>query len=70
MKTSEKVQALLDSPISAYRIAKDTSISVSTVLGLRSGDRQLLNITLGTAEKLATYWEKNCNNLGGEIHEK
>lgn len=69
MKTSEKVQALLYSPVSAYRIAKDTGISVSAILGLRSGDRQLLNITLGTAEKLATYWEKNCNNLGGEKHE-
>lgn len=70
MKTSEKVQALLYSHVSAYRIVKDTGISVSTILGLRSGDRQLLSITLGTAEKLANYWEKNCNNLGGEIHEK
>lgn len=58
MKTSEKVQALLYSHVSAYRIAKDTGISVSTILGLRSGDRQLLSITLGTAEKLANYWEK------------
>lgn len=71
MKTSEKVQALLESHVSAYQIAKVTGISVSTILGLRSGDRQLLNITLGTAEKLAAYWEKKIrNNFGGENHEK
>lgn len=43
MKLSEKVQALLDSDITAYRISKTTGVAVSAIGATRRGEREVEN---------------------------
>lgn len=54
-------QALLDSPITQYQIAKDTSVSQPNISKLKSGERTLSNASLATVEALAEYWD---NTMG------
>lgn len=57
MNIKELVKQLLDSNISAYRIAKDTGVSQSVITRLRNGQREVDQITVGTAQKLIDYWK-------------
>lgn len=49
--------SLLESEISAYRIAKDTGVNPATIQTLRNGDIKLDNITFKNAERLYDYAE-------------
>lgn len=55
-----KVEAvLMDKTVSAYRLAKDTGISQSTITRLRNKERLFKNITVDTLLKVQTWIEKN-----------
>ncbi|MCY9807009.1 hypothetical protein OXT66_05520 [Lentilactobacillus senioris] len=58
MNIEEIIKQLLDSDISAYRIAKDTGVSQSIITRLRNGDRTIDQLTVGTAQKLIDYSKK------------
>ncbi|MFB9768751.1 XRE family transcriptional regulator [Lactiplantibacillus modestisalitolerans] len=58
-KTSEKVQDLLDSTLTAYSIGKKSGVSQPLITRLRTGSRKVGGIKLETAEKLVEYWEKH-----------
>ena len=55
-----KVEAvLMDTTFSAYRLAKDTGISQSTITRLRNKERLFKNITVETLLKVQTWIDKN-----------
>lgn len=54
----ELIQRLLESDVSAYRIGKDADVASSIILNLRNGKREIDNITLLTAEKMAAYQQQ------------
>lgn len=55
-----KVEAvLMDKTVSAYRLAKDTGISQSTITRLRNKERLFKNITVDTLLKMQTWIDKN-----------
>lgn len=55
-----KVEAvLMDKTVSAYRLAKDTGISQSTIIRLRNKERLFKNITVETLLKVQTWIDKN-----------
>lgn len=55
-----KVEAvLMDKTVSAYRLAKDTGISQSTITRLRNKERLFKNITVETLIKMQTWIDKN-----------
>jgi len=68
MSMIEMANALIDGDISSYRIAKDTGISVSSIVELRSGNRKMGNLRMGTVETLAGYYHSlNVNAKEIEI---
>lgn len=55
-----KVEAVLtDKTVSAYRLAKETGISQSTITRLRNKERLFKNITVETLLKVQTWIDKN-----------
>lgn len=58
VKMRTKIQELLDSGLSSYRISKDTGVPSATISGLRNKKTDLGNISLNNAEKLFDYAEK------------
>ena len=55
-----KVEAvLMDKTVSAYRLAKETGISQSTITRLRNKERLFKNITVDTLLKVQTWIDKN-----------
>lgn len=66
MKLSEKVQALLDSDITAYRISKATGVAVSAIGATQRGERKVENMQLKTAEKLGEFWDNELANMTPE----
>jgi DNA-binding Xre family transcriptional regulator len=55
-----KVEAvLMDKTVSAYRLAKDTGISQSTITRLRKKERLFKNITVETLIKVQEWIDKN-----------
>lgn len=55
-----KVEAvLMDKTVSAYRLAKETGISQSTITRLRNKERLFKNITVETLIKVQTWIDKN-----------
>lgn len=55
-----KVEAVLtDKTVSAYRLAKETGISQSTITRLRNKGRLFKNITVETLIKVQTWIDKN-----------
>lgn len=50
---------LMDKTVSAYRLAKDTGISQSTITRLRNKERLFKNITVETLLKVQTWIDKN-----------
>lgn len=55
VKMRTKIQELLDSGLSSYRISKDTGVPSATISGLRNKKTDLGNISLNNAEKLFDY---------------
>ncbi|WP_025727963.1 hypothetical protein [Atopobacter phocae] len=51
----EKLQELIDSEVSSYRIQIDTGLSTSIITGLRRGERKIDNLSFKTAERLYDY---------------
>lgn len=49
----------MDKTVSAYRLAKDTGISQSTITRLRNKERLFKNITVETLIKVQTWIYKN-----------
>lgn len=58
MKLSDKVQAVLDSDISGYRLYKEYGINDAKVSRLRSGKNPIGGITLDMAEKFEEVYAK------------
>lgn len=55
-----KVEAVLtDKTVSAYRLAKETGISQSTITRLRNKERLFKNITVETLIKMQEWIDKN-----------
>ena len=54
----ESIENLIKSDITAYRISKDTGISLSVVQKILNGTSNLNNVSLKNAEILSAYWEK------------
>lgn len=55
-----KVEAvLMDKTVTAYRLAKETGISQSTITRLRNKERLFKNITVDTLIKMQSWIEKN-----------
>lgn len=57
MNIEKQIQELLNSDISAYRIAKDTGVAQPVITRLRNGDRKIGKINVETAQKLIDYWK-------------
>lgn len=57
MDLREKIKAILDSDISAYRIAKETGVPQPNISNLRNGKREIGNLTVDVAEKLGKYYD-------------
>lgn len=49
----------MDKTVSAYRLAKETGISQSTITRLRNKERLFKNITVETLIKVQTWIDKN-----------
>jgi ORF57 len=49
----------MDKTVSAYRLAKDTGISQSTITRLRKKERLFKNITVETLIKVQEWIDKN-----------
>ena len=56
---TEVEAVLMDKTVSAYRLAKDTGISQSTITRLRNKERLFKNITVETLLKVQTWIDKN-----------
>ena len=55
----ELIKKLLDNKeISAYRIGKEADVATAIILNLRNGKRDIDNISLATAEKMAAYQQQ------------
>ncbi|MDN8760359.1 hypothetical protein Q0M59_18480, partial [Staphylococcus aureus] len=60
----KQIEELLKSEVTGYRIAKKTGIGESVISNLRSGKRNLDNISLKNAELLAQFkndWDLYTN---------
>lgn len=57
-KLIKKIEELLNSKISSYKIAKDSGVSYSLISDYRNGKRKIENITLQVANKLIKYTEE------------
>ena len=53
-----EIEKLINSEITAYKISKETGVSVGNISELKSGKRKIGNLTLDTAEKLYDYYQK------------
>lgn len=59
INTSQVETVLMDKTVSAYRLAKDTGISKSTITRLRNKERLFKNITVETLIKVQAWIDKN-----------
>lgn len=57
MTVADKVQALFDSEISVYQIAKDTNLSQPSLSKIKKDRSKVKNMHLETAETLASYYD-------------
>lgn len=57
------IEALLETGISAYRVAKDTGLPENTVGRLFRGETPLDNIRFSLAEALSNYYEKLASEM-------
>ena len=58
MKLKEKVQAVLDSNLSQYEINKKTGVCQSSLSALRNGKKEIGNLSIDTAQKLADLYDE------------
>lgn len=63
MTLSEKVQAVLDSKASAYKIEQLTGVNSSIIIRLRNHSRTIGKLSLATAEKLEQYYDYRLAHL-------
>lgn len=66
MKLSEKIQKILDSSITSYRISKITGVTVSSIGAMRRGERKIENMQLGIAEKLGQFYDEEMADMSME----
>lgn len=66
MKLSEKIQEILDSSITSYRISKMSGVTESSIGAMRRGDRKISNMQLGVAEKLGDFYDKEIATMTKE----
>lgn len=57
MELEDKIKALIDSDISAYAIGKGAGIPDNTIKRIRQGKSTIDGVTLGTARKLASFYD-------------
>lgn len=57
-KLIKKIEELLNSEISSYKMAKDSGVPYSLISDYRNGKRKIENITLQVANKLIKYTEE------------
>ena len=55
----ELVTQVINSDMTAYAIGKGSGVNVSMVMRLRSGERQIENTTVMTAQRLIDYGYKS-----------
>lgn len=58
LKIRDEIQELLDSNLSAYRIAKESGVAQAVITKLRNGDRKIENLTVESGQKLMDYWHR------------
>ncbi|MDF7636910.1 helix-turn-helix transcriptional regulator [Leuconostocaceae bacterium ESL0958] len=63
MNTKQKIEALLNSGISGYAIAKESGVTQSSVNRIMNGEYDLDKISLGNSEKLAKMFDKRVANV-------
>lgn len=66
MKLSEKIQKILDSSITSYRVSKITGVTVSSIGAMRRGERKVENMQLGIAEKLGQFYDEEMADMSME----
>lgn len=66
MKLSEKIQKILDSSITSYRVSKITGVTVSSIGAMRRGERKVKNLQLGIAEKLGQFYDEEMAEMSIE----
>lgn len=58
MKLKDKVRAVLDSNLSQYAISKKTGVSQGSLSALRNGTKEIGNLSIDTAQKLADLYDE------------
>lgn len=66
MKLSEKIQEILDSSITSYRISKMSGVTESSIGAMRRGERKVENMQLGIAEKLGQFYDEEMADMSME----
>ncbi|MDV0431680.1 hypothetical protein RXV91_12470 [Lactiplantibacillus sp. DA1] len=55
---AQQIQHLLDSELTAYRIGKDTGLSITAIQRLKTGESSIDNLSVKTAQTLLDYLYK------------
>lgn len=63
MKVQDKIEALLNSKMSQYAIGKATGVTQSKISELKNGKRDINNLTLEVADKLANFYDTSMIDL-------
>lgn len=63
MKVQDKIEALLNSDMSQYAISKATGVTQSKISELKNGKRDINNLTLEVADKLAKFYDASLIDL-------
>lgn len=63
MKVQDKIEALLNSNMSQYAIGKATGVTQSKISELKNGKRDINNLTLEVADKLANFYDASMIDL-------
>ncbi|QDJ58468.1 XRE family transcriptional regulator [Weissella hellenica] len=63
MKVQDKIEALLNSNMSQYAISKATGVTQSKISELKNGKRDINNLTLEVADKLAKFYDASMIDL-------
>ena len=66
MELSKKIQKILDSSITSYRVSKITGVTVSSIGAMRRGERKVENMQLGIAEKLGQFYDEEMADMSVE----
>lgn len=69
MKLSEKIEYILDSDITGYKIKKISGVNEGTISRLRNKESKIGNLTLINAEKLEKVYDE-CIKKKEETYEK